>query len=228
MLKHNLLLLAAVDQEIIKVVVLLVLAGLAGLGKLLAGQKVPPGQRPRPAQPPPADVADEIEAFLRRAAQRQEAPKPTPAEPVRQVQATPRKLPPRQPRQPEQPILAEAVGEKSPKPVGGQVTEHVKKYLDTEEFGRRTARLGDDVAQTDREIDQHLHQVFDHALSRLTDVPGEAASPPTAVAPPGLVEASPEALTSSSESLLAFFTDPDTLCQAVVLSEILHRPEERW
>jgi hypothetical protein len=226
MLKHNLLLLAAVDAEFIKVVVLLVLAGLAGLGKLLAGaQKVPPGQRPRPAQPPPADVADEIETFLRRAARRQEAPKPAPTEPVRQVQAPFRKLPP---RQPEQPILAEAVGEKSPKPVGGQVTDHVNKYLDTEEFGRRTARLGDEVAQADREIDQHLHQVFDHTLSRLTDVPGEAAAPPTAVAPPGLVEASPEALTSSSESLLAFFTDPDTLCQAVVLSEILHRPEERW
>jgi hypothetical protein len=219
------ILFAGIDAELIKAIVILVFLALAGLAKLLSGmQQVPPGQRPRVA-PPPAEVSDEIEDFLRRAAQRQSAPQSPPAQPVRQI---PKKFP----RPAVEPILAVAVDETTekpqPKPVGGQVTEHVQKYLDAGEFSRRTSRLGDEVAQTDREIDEHLHQVFDHTVSRLSNVPGEAAAPPVAVAPPGMVETSPDELATSAENLLAVFSDPDLLCQAVVLSEILHRPEERW
>ena len=92
--------------------------------------------------------------------------------------------------------VAAAAGRKAPptgpsrnwlarRPVGGEVSAHVKKYLDSEKFESRAGELGQDVVQTvDREIDQHLHQVFDHSVSRLAAVPGEAAAAP-AVEPSG-------------------------------------------
>ena len=75
------------------------------------------------------------------------------------------------------PVHAEVVADA---PVGGKVEEHVKKYLDSEDFARRESQLGEEVAQADKAIDQHFSQVFDHQVSRLASLPGEAAVPPVA------------------------------------------------
>ena len=115
------------------------------------------------------------------------------------------------------------------KPVGGQVTEHVQKYLDAEEFTRRAGELGGEVTQAVEEVDQHLRQVFDHSVSQLAAVPGEAAAPPAAAEPPELTELSlleiPATFATGLSTLLA---DPDSVRQAIVLGEIFRRPEERW
>jgi len=60
---------------LIKAIVLAAIFILAGLGKLVAKlqQIPPPGQRPLPPRPAPPDADDEIEEFMRRAAQRQPA-----------------------------------------------------------------------------------------------------------------------------------------------------------
>ncbi len=113
-------------------------------------------------------------------------------------------------------------------PVGGRVTEHVTKYLDADDFSRREATLGQEVAQADQQIDQHLRQVFDHRVSKLEAVPGEAAAPPTAYEPPDLVGAAADIPDTFATGLLTLITDPESLSQAIILSEILHRPEERW
>ena len=85
------------------------------------------------------------------------------------------------------------------------------------------------MAQADREIDQRLHQVFDHNVSNLELMPGEAATAPVVVAPLELTEQSlldiPATFATGLSDLLA---DPDSVRQAIVLNEILHRPEERW
>ncbi len=84
-------------------------------------------------------------------------------------------------------VQAEVVDDTTEEPVGAQVGKQVEKYLDTEEFTRRTSQLGGEVAQADVESDQRLKQVFSHDVSQLAKKPGESAAPPapdeTTVAP---------------------------------------------
>jgi len=205
-------LLAAINVDLLKFAMLMVFFLLAGLAQLVAKLKKvqPPPAKPRPIQ---ADVADEIEEFMRRAAARRRGAPGTPTAPAAA------------PPQAAQPVQAEVVAEK---PVGGQVEQHVKKYLDAEDFSRRSQELGEEVTQVDREVDQHLHQVFDHDVSRLAVVPGEAAAPPTAVEPAELGVSAPEIPATFATGLLDLVGSPDALRQAIILNEILHRPEERW
>jgi hypothetical protein len=213
---------AAIDIEALgKIAIVVLFFLIPAIGQLLARvkqqqQNQPPAQGPKPPRPVQPNVADEIEQFMRRAAERREAkasrpfqaPKPQPlASPITE------------------PVKAEAIIEK---PVGGQVNEHVQKYLDEQKFAKRESELGKEVAQADAQIDKHLQQVFDHRVSKLEAVPGEAATPPTAYEPPNLVGTSADVPDSFATGLLALISDPDSLRQAVILSEIIHRPEERW
>ena len=160
-------------------------------------------------------MVDEIEEFLRRAAQRRGTKGTRPIELERPAVA----------EVVEQPVRAEVVSEK---PIGVEVTEHVKTYLDEKEFTRRTSQLGGEVVQADRESDQRLHQKFDHAVSQLAAKPGAAAVAPVAIEPPELVTHSPEMPGMSFAGLAILLTHPESICQAIVMNEILHRPEERW
>jgi hypothetical protein len=204
-------------DTLIKVGLIILFIVIPAIGQILAKMKQaqPPGGGVRPPKPPmpaPAgNVGDEIEEFMRRAAQRRDK----------------KGVRPGAQRQPaaEEPVRAEVVAER---PVGGQVTEHIKKYLDQSEFSRRTSQLGGEVAQADRQIDQRLHQKFDHAVSRLAGVPGEAAVAPVAIAIPDLAASISDLPVTSPTDLALLLTNPDSLRQAIVLNEILHRPEERW
>jgi hypothetical protein len=216
-------LLAAGNGDLIKIAVIALIVIISVIGQLLAKMRQvrPPGGGPPPPRPVPADVADEIGEFLRRAAQRRGAG-------GRQPAGT--KQPPPLAEQPpplraEQPVQAELV---AAAPVGGQVDEHVQKYLDEQDFSRRGDELGKDVAHVDKEVDQHLQQVFSHPVSKLEAVPGEAAAPPVAYEPPDLVGASAEIPATFATGLLDLVSSPDSLRQAIILSEILHRPEDRW
>jgi len=173
------------------------------------GGVMPPPQPPKPNPNDP--VASEVDEFLRRAAERRNN------KGIQPVVVQPKPVRP--------PVVAEVVQEK---PIGVQVGEHVKKYLDEEEFDRRSAQLGAEVAQVDSEINQHLHKTFDHTVSKLATVPGIAAIAPTAIEPVELAEIIPDASATSAGSLFALLADPDSVRQAIVLNEILHRPEERW
>ena len=216
-------LLAAGDAELIKLVIIIVFGILVGIGKFMAMAKKgnPPAAVGRPpAQPTPANAnaGNEIEEFMRRAAAK---PRPTAnAEPVR------RSPQPQLRPQVEKPVQAQVVGDE---PVGAKIGKQVERDLDTQEFTKRSTELGSEVAQADREIDQHLHQVFDHHVSNLELMPGEAAAAPVVVGPVELTEQSlldiPATFATGLTDLLA---DPDSVRQAIVLNEILHRPEERW
>jgi hypothetical protein len=211
----HLLPLAALDVFLIKAVVVIIVFILAGIAQLIAKlqQMQPPAGRP--PRPVPPNVAEEIGEFMRRAASRRNAaggqaapgspPKPSPVAPPARVEAAPEP------------------------PVGGQVEEHVKKYLDAQEFTRRSEDLGEEVAQADREIDQHMHQVFDHRVSQLELVPGEAAAPPAATFETSeTTEAAPVASLPVAVGLLDLIGSPESLRQAIILNEILQRPEYRW
>jgi hypothetical protein len=208
-------LLAAVDFALIKFIVVMIVFLLAGLAQLVAKlQKIqPPAGPARPTRPVAPDVADEIEQFMRRAANRRNVPG---TQPVAAPTPTPAAAPP---------VGALVSAEQ---PVGGQVEEHVKKYLDAQDFSRRSQELGEEVAQVDRDVGQHLHEVFDHQVSRLEVVPGEVAAPPVVAEPSDLAEALPAIPATFATGLLDLVSSPDSLRQAIILNEIIHRPEERW
>ena len=180
-------------------------------------QKQPRGgdRPPRAPQVDPAagrhgNVEDDIGEFLRRAAERRGgAAAPQPPPPIRQ-----------------QPVEVAEVAEEVP--LGGQLREHVGEYLDSSEFQRRTAELGDEVAQADRLTEQRLHQKFDHEVGRLSGKPGESAAAPRTVEAPEPEDRTSEFPATDAVGVAAMLRDVDSIRQAVIISEILNRPEQRW
>ncbi len=189
-----------------------------------AGKKAnlprPNPARPKPARPRPAGgqdpLADEIGDFLRRATERRGQAGPRPARegrasrPVRSPQ-------PAQTEQPVQPILID-------EPDGG-VAQHVQQRMKND-FKRLSPELGTEVAEADDKMDDHLHQVFDHRLGRLGVMSGETAKP-TAVNEPAAASA-PATTVPLAQAVAGILANPATASQAILLHEILRRPEERW
>lgn len=174
----------------------------------------PAGNPPRPAGSPQRTAAgsgkpapggrdplkDEIGEFLRRAAERRGGTA-APA-PTRPVPAPPRPVRPAQP-----PVTAEVVPPRPPQ------LSTLKTHVGEKRVG--TTGLGHDIEQADEEMEKHLQAVFEHRVGTLSRADAEAmartASSPTA-----------------SIGLIAMLQDPLSLRQAIVLNEILNRPEHRW
>jgi hypothetical protein len=208
-------LLAALDAgDVIRIVVIVLIFVIPVIGQLIGklAKVQPPAGRPIPPPPADIDVADEIEAFMRRAAQRNAGQGARPAA----TEQTPPLA---------EPVQAEVVADK---PVGGQAPVCATRHLDVQDFNQSGSQLGKEVLWADRQIDQHLHQVFDHRVSNLEAAPTDGAQPSSVfepAAPPGTAESMPDFFTTGLLELLA---SPDSLRQAIILNEILHRPEERW
>ena len=204
--------------DVVKFLVVLLVVIVPAISQIVAkireSQKppAPPARAPKAPQPAEQTFKDEIEEFLRRAA---EAQKPAPAGQTRTDPSPPRTRPARPPSAPKA----------APKPAetanaNATVVDHVQKHLDTNEFNRRTTQLGAEVAEADDKIDARQHQVFEHQLSQFdwrTAAELEAAG----------VTSQPAAATSAA-GLLPLLMNPETLRQAIVLNEILQRPEDRW
>jgi hypothetical protein len=176
-------------------------------------------------------MKDEVEEFLRRVAQlRQQAeaqnrgqpsrpapvPRPSPPPPTL-VQAPPARLVPvPEPVSYPQPIQAEVVDAElaeSGDRVGRRVAQDMRG---TEEIADHTRRLGEEVNLADDKMEAHLHQVFDHRLGRLKE--STAAESPSA---PGESD-------DGLMSLLKLLREPRSIRDAILMGEILRRPEERW
>ena len=196
---------AAGWDDLIGLLVVLLFIVVPVIGQLLAKlrQAQPPAGGPRPQQPVPVDVADEIEVFMRRVLG-QQGSEETP--PIRN-----------EPAPVERPVEAEVVAEE---PCGERVVEHVEKHLDSQEFSHRASRLGGGVVQADDKLKQHLSQTFDHKLGQLETATVEPSSTSGAAA----VEISP----TFAAGWAAMLSNTDSVRRAIVLSEIIHRPEERW
>jgi flagellar biosynthesis/type III secretory pathway M-ring protein FliF/YscJ len=191
-----------------------------------AQQKGGGGQRPQQRRQPPAraqgpadaDVEDEIGDFLRRAAERRQGGQPAQAMPAQPRRPQPPRRPPA--RQPVEAILVE---ERAPRSAFPDLTQQVERDIDTRKFAQRSKQLERRAEQARRKAEQHAHQVFDHPVGHLTDspaAPGETGVPAAALGAevgPGLAAGLPALLAS-----------PLGLRQAIVLAEILQRPEHRW
>ena len=211
--------------ELIGFIITALIAVIYVIGQLLkVGQQPqqPPGGRPpggggAAGRPPGGGLEDEIGEFLRRAArhrQGQPAARPHPG-------GQPAAAGPAEP----QIIEAEVVGQPA---IGEGIKQHVGKYLDAGEFRRRAAELGEEVAQTDEQLEQRLHTKFDREVSRLTDRPGESASMPRAGQAEEPEDRLAELPSTAAAGLAAMLSRPESIRQAIVISEILTRPEGRW
>ncbi len=196
---------------ILIVILFIVIPAIAQLIAKMREQKKPEADAAGPVRRPaghPAEQAvdDEIGDFLRKATnrlgqKRQKAPRPVEA----------------------QIVEAEPVAEE--RPLGGQLRQHVGDYLDAEKFQQRAGELGYEVGQADENLDEHLHDVFDHKLGRLAGKPGESATPT------GLAETkAPQAKMppTAAAGFAALLSDAQSIRRAIVINEILQRPEHRW
>jgi hypothetical protein len=210
--------------EFITILMIIIFIVVPVLGQILSKLKTPssksPTRSPRPTRPASqGSVQTEIEDFLRRANQKKAASSNRP-----QQQSSPRtKTAAKQARA--DVVRAEVVRERG---VGGNVERHVKQYLNKEEFERRSKQLGEEVAETNEKVERHLKSVFDHSLSKIAATPGETASPPGAK----LADTAPEITIATpsvaANDVAALLGNPLSIRQAIILSEILNRPLDRW
>ncbi|MBN1851813.1 MAG: hypothetical protein JW829_03785 [Pirellulales bacterium] len=192
-----------------------------------------PGAAPRPARGPqqavPNPIANEIEEFLRRAANRRQRGqveevevlvpdpikkgRPVEAAIVRPAVAVTR---PQVGKLGTQPTHVATKPDDSAAELGRGVARHVNEHIGASSFAARTSQLGEDIAYADERLESHLQQTFDHSVSRLVHrvlSPGDVQ----------LQEASPFA-----ESIVKMLQSPESMQQVILLNEILRRPGERW
>ena len=175
-----------------------------------------PQKQPVPQAAIPLQLNAEIEQFLKRAGDR-------PGERARREPAlTPPKAPPRTLAKPfprEQPLEAETVERRDFSSVGASV----EKHLANRGFTQRAEHLADDIVRADQEMEQHLQKAFNRRLGTLGDTAEASSSPVTDVEPETSTPRSPAA-----DTLGSLLSNPQNIKQAVILNEILQRPEHRW
>lgn len=165
-------------------------------------------------------MSDEIDEFIRRAAEKrrqaQGQRKPARPAPIASPAPTPvRRLAP-------EIVEAEIVED---------VSAHVARSVNTAAYDQRASRLlDDDVDQADDRVEARLQKTFDHKLGRLSQIDStEKGSAPTTRS---ATDAAAQVTTTDANPMLSFlvqsFGSPQSIRQAVILSDILTRPEHRW
>ena len=211
------------DIALIKVIMFVVVVAIYAINHLLSGIKKMPGQPPpaRPAEgprgpaanapPTPArqDLNSELNEFLRRAAaKRQEAlGRSAPSAPARTEPARPRKR-----------KKSEAPAEAA-RPVEERLTQRRPlQRLESSAFESRSTSLkplGGD------QLGERVREAFDRQLGQL----GAAADN---LVPAEVQPQTAEPQPSVAAELSALLYNPQSLRGAMILNEILARPEHRW
>ncbi|MEX0820492.1 MAG: hypothetical protein WD070_12900 [Pirellulaceae bacterium] len=164
-------------------------------------------------------MAGDIEEFLRRAAQRRAQQQNQPPAP------RPKPAPPR-PR-PVEILNAEVLDDieiiEPHVSRGGSVAEHVQDHMRAGVFDAQVSRLGEDVDRSDDRMEAHLQAYFEHDLGVLgarTSVPADSI----------LDDDSPgqQRQPVKPTNYLELLSNPASIRQAIILSEILARPSDRW
>jgi hypothetical protein len=92
------------------------------------------------------------------------------------------------------------------------VGDHVHRHIDTDPFTDRADEMGDHIEDAHQEMDDHIHEIFDHKLSNLRT---QKVDDPNAISddvPKRTIEA---------HWLAEMLQNPETLRQAIVLNEIM-------
>ena len=175
----------------------------------------------------------DIEEFLKMAAKRRQQQKQEGGGPRAQRPASP---PPQQPasqqRPPAQPpptrpqtrrlsvqpagddeIIVLGSTDQSPvDPYRQSVSDHVKSHIDTSSLGEHASHLGEEVGLADDKLEARLHSTFDHSVASLQSS--------------GNVRevGSGEDRNAIANQLVAMLTNPNSIRQAIILNEVLTRP----
>jgi hypothetical protein len=170
-------------------------------------------------------MADDLEAFLRQAAQRRAQKAAGAPQAPAAVQRPAPAAPPRTPASPQTARLSTRPAQ-SPTPtpniVAAEVVpvEEVSRFrtrVDTSSIARHAGQLGEEVGLADEHMEEHLSKAFDHQVGSQAGQPAPASlTTPTTVSFDSVLDV---------EMLLEMLTKPSSVRNAVVLSEILRRPE---
>jgi len=172
-------------------------------------------------------MKDEVEDFLRRVAQmraqaeaqaksqqRPPAQQKPPPKPPRQQ--PPARLVPARPEPPPPQLVPADVVEAELADNADRVARQVATDMrGTDQIAEHTRHLGEEVDTADSKMKAHLHQVFDHQLGRLKSTSGETA----------LVQTEKTAPELSLGQIVRMLRSPNSIRDAIVMSEILRRPE---
>lgn len=101
-------------------------------------------------------------------------------------------------------------------------TGHV---LPSQDFAAQVELLGDNVESADEAMAAHLHQTFDHQVGRLrktTQGPPRQATATPSVAATVIRDASP------AHAIGELLRTPQNVRNAIIMAEVLNRPTDRW
>ena len=156
-------------------------------------------------------MLDDLEEFLRRAAEQ------------RSQQARP------QPPVPPQPVQARQVVEILDEPVEAEIIEaqplssigsHVQQHQFGLEVSHHADHLGEHIEQADERLEARLHSTFDHRVGNMDDSTTFIGTGDDNASDPAEAATGP----SRAEEIAAMLRTPQSVRNAVILSEILTRP----
>jgi hypothetical protein len=180
-----------------------------------------------------------------------------PSKPLRPVDFPPQKtsrrlaptLPKRGPRREEaRPVLRPQTPSIAPdlpqnRPVRESVAQHVAETLDNSKFARRATQLSQVQQDSDNEFKQHMQRVFQRELGTLktesagifeaaaataADISATALAKATASAAGSQSATAPTVARKGSSDIALFLAGRKNMRDAIILSEIMQRPEQRW
>ncbi len=187
-------------------------------------------------------MARDIEEFLRRAAERRQQQKNQPGQTAPPAPTSPPLANPtpaaRQPvaRQTKVPIevieveIVESRLASRPKlasqfaaPAAGQpdlrsesVSDHVHRHLDSNRISSQSQSLGNRIASIHDQVDRNVHKHLDHDICSVDDKLSSSIENQPKVAN--------QATTQIADDLLKMLSQPRSIRQAILISEILNRP----
>jgi hypothetical protein len=185
-------------------------------------------------------MARDIEDFLRKAAERRQQQKSGGGRPPENPRTASRPQPRPAPPQRSEPAVVDAVVVKAnpavprlkqreqlrpptPKPAPRRnlreesVADHVRSHLDTSSIAEHANSLGDRIASVHDKVDANIHRRLDHDLTEIDDTPSVTDSLSHA--------AMQDSGASMSEQLRRMLKNPKTVGHAIMLAEILKRPD---
>ena len=97
------------------------------------------------------------------------------------------------------------------------VAEHVRSHIDSSDIADHAEHLGERIQNADDRINSRLKRKFDHDVSKLDDMP--------TVQDDMVATVTQAEVSQVAKDLLKMLQSPQTIRQAILMSEILNRPK---
>lgn len=173
---------------------------------------------------------DEIEKFIKKIAeaaeaaqrqeQRQREPQPQPPQnqnrPPQKQRGGKQQRPPRIAPPVEEVVDADIIDVDVIESADRFSKKVARDFRGSEQISKHASQIGRQLEQSDENMDAHVHQALDHKLGTLKQSDTKA--------PQAQIDATTDVVLNLKKSL----SSPDSLRNAIIVSELLRRPEENW